>query len=101
MAIVWLDTCMAIVWLIIRVYVGYQWFSAGLVKLTGTSIDFGSFGEKGQGRAWVFTNHDGAAMAGFVKGALAETAGAHASVQGWYANFLQTFVQPMPASGHI
>ncbi len=91
------DTRMAIVWLVIRLYVGYQWLSAGFEKLTGTSISFGSFGEKSQGGAWVFTNHDGAAIAGFVKGALAQTTGAHASVQGWYANFLQTFVQPDPA----
>ena len=33
------DTRMAWLWLIVRVYVGWQWLVAGIEKLTGYSID--------------------------------------------------------------
>src|SRR5260370_17058659 len=36
------DTRMAWLWLIVRVYVGYQWLTAGFEKLTGYSITFGN-----------------------------------------------------------
>lgn len=91
------DRRMAWLWLLIRIYAGYAWFAAGWEKLTGTSIDIGSFGEKAQGGPWVFTAHTGAAIRGFVSGALAQSTGSHANVQGWYASFLQTFVLPHPA----
>ncbi|HZR38935.1 MAG TPA: DoxX family membrane protein, partial [Ktedonobacteraceae bacterium] len=83
------DTRMAWLWLIVRLYVGYQWLSAGFEKLTGYSL----FGEKA-GSPWVFTGHDGAAMQGFVAGALKLSTGAHPAVQGWYAWFLQNVVLP-------
>ncbi len=86
------DTRMAWFWLIVRVYAGYEWFTAGWEKLTGHTI----FGVS-TGAPWVFTKGTGAAMAGFVNGALAKSTGAHASVQGWYAGFLQTFVLPHTA----
>ncbi len=36
----------------------------------------------------------GTALKGFVAGALAKSSGAHPSVQGWYASFLQNVVLP-------
>lgn len=69
-------------WLVIRLYVGWQWFQAGLGKIGNP--------------AWT-GNNAGAAISGFVSGALAQTGGDHPNVQGWYAGFLQTFVQPYPA----
>lgn len=87
------DTRMAWFWLIVRLYVGYEWLTAGWEKLTGHSIAFGSFGES-TGNPWVFTANSGAAIKGFVSGALKQTTGQHPNVQGWYANFLQTFVLP-------
>ena len=36
------DTRIAWLWLIVRVYVGWQWLVAGTEKLTGYSIDLGS-----------------------------------------------------------
>jgi len=89
------DRRMAWLWLIVRVYAGYEWFAAGFEKLTGISINVGTFGQKSS--PWVFTTHTGAAIQGFVKGALAQTTGAHANVQGWYGDFLKTFVLPHPA----
>ncbi len=87
------DTRMAWLWLIVRLYVGYQWISAGFEKLTGYSL----FGEAQKGGAWIFSGHDSAAMAGFVSGALKLSTGAHPSVQGWYAWFLQSLVLPNAA----
>jgi len=67
------------VWLLVRLYVGWEWLMAGWGKLNNP--------------AWTGSNA-GAALSGFVNGALAKTAGEHPDVQGWYAGFLQTFVLP-------
>lgn len=85
------DSRMAWFWLIVRVYAGFQWFDAGLGKLTGHPL----IGEAE--KQWVFSGHDGAAIKGFVIGALSKTSGANPSVQNWYAWFLTHFVQPNPA----
>ena len=51
------DTRMAWFWLIVRLYVGYQWLVAGLDKLTGHDYSIGSnFGKAVKGGAWVFTS---------------------------------------------
>jgi thiosulfate dehydrogenase [quinone] large subunit len=84
------DTRMAWFWLLVRLYVGYEWLSAGWEKLTGYSL----FGEAQKGGAWVFTGHEGIAIKGFVTGALAQAGGPHPAVQGWYAWFLQHVVLP-------
>jgi thiosulfate dehydrogenase (quinone) large subunit len=73
------STKMAWFWLIVRVYVGWQWLEAGWGKLHSP--------------AWV-GDSAGAALTGFVKGALAKTAGEHPDVQGWYAAFLESVVLP-------
>lgn len=88
------DTRMAVVWLILRLYIGYEWLAAGWEKLFGRSIDFvgGTFGEVS--KPWVFSGHDGAAIKGFVAGALSQAGGPHPAVQGWYAAFLRSVVLP-------
>lgn len=90
------DSRMAWLWLIVRLYVGYEWLTAGLEKLTGYSYTFDAFNQK-VGSPWVFGAHDGAAIKGFVSGALAQVGGPHPAVQGWYASFLQSFVLPNAA----
>ena len=88
------DTRMAWLWLIVRVYVGYQWLTAGFEKLTGYSITVGNtFGTKA-GSSWIFTSHLGAALQGFAQSGIAQATGAHPGVQGWYAWFLQNAVIP-------
>ncbi len=87
------DTRMAWLWFIVRLYVGYQWLSAGVDKLTGHSIDIGSFGQS-TGAAWVFNAQQGVAMKGFAMGAIAKATGEHPAVQGWYSAFLQNVVVP-------
>ena len=66
-------------WLIIRVYTGYEWFTAGWEKVTSP--------------AWVGAQA-GTALSGFVNGALKQTAGPYPNVQQWYAFFLQNMVLP-------
>ncbi|WP_019913034.1 DoxX family protein [Paenibacillus sp. HW567] len=56
---------------IVRIYVGYQWIEAGWHKLTG-----------------------GFDASGFLKGAIAKSVGEDASVQAWWANFLQHAALP-------
>ena len=90
------DTRMAWFWLIVRLYVAYEWFTAGWEKLTGTNIDFTSatFGQKSG--AWVFTSlpNNQQVMYFFATSAAKGATGAHPAVQQWYANFLTTFVAP-------
>lgn len=91
------DVRMSWLWLLVRLYAGYEWLTAGWEKLTGHSIAFDSFGQPVKGGAWVFSGHDGTAISGFVQGALAQATGAHPAVQGWYATFLKSFVLPNAA----
>ena len=94
------DTRMGLIWLIIRLYAGYEWFTAGWGKLTGVDLAVGSgFGQYSAKSQWVFNGSNGKAMAGFVTGALAKAPGGklastHPDVQGWYAAFLSNFVLP-------
>lgn len=76
------DTCMAWFWLIVRIYVGYEWIVAGWAKATSPLWT----GEKA-----------GAAIQGFLAGAIQKTAGAHPDVSGWYAYFLTNVAVPHAA----
>lgn len=67
------------VWLLVRLYVGWEWLAAGWGKVNNP--------------AWV-GDSAGGALTGFVQGALAKTGGAHPDVQWWYASFLQNVVLP-------
>ena len=71
------DTRLSLLWLIIRVYVGWQWLFAGYEKIINP--------------VWVGPKA-GVALNGFLTGAMAKTQGAHPDVAGWYAQFLQGFV---------
>lgn len=73
------DKRSAWLWLIVRVYVGWQWLEAGLGKVFND--------------AWTGDNA-GQALRGFLEGAIAKSSGLHPAVQSWYALFLQTVVLP-------
>ena len=77
------DSASAPFWLVVRLYLGYGWLMAGWDKVMNP--------------AW-FGNDAGAAIQGFVQGALGKTAGAHPDVQMWYASFLQSAVLSYPAA---
>lgn len=73
------DTKMSWLWLIIRVYVGWEWAVAGWAKVTNP--------------VWVGPDA-GKAVQGFLSGALEKTGGAHPDVTGWYAEFIKTTALP-------
>lgn len=74
------DTRIAWVWLLLRLYVGYEWLMAGWEKFTGGWVGSGA----------------GSAITGFFKGVLAQTTGAHPNVSSWYAFFIQNFAIAHP-----
>lgn len=69
----WLQTSKIAMWVLtmIRIWVGYKWLTAGWSKLTG-----------------------GFDASGFIKGAIAKSAGEHPPVQGWWAAFLEHAALP-------
>jgi len=69
----------SIIWTILRVWLGYQWISAGYEKIINP--------------LWVGSKA-GVALTGFLNGALEKTAGAHPSVQNWYASFIRDVALP-------
>ncbi|MFZ5992506.1 MAG: DoxX family membrane protein [Deinococcota bacterium] len=75
------DTRLAPFWLVLRVYLGWQWLEAGWGKLTNPAGVW--VGEKA-----------GVAVTGFLKGALTKTTGEHPDVTGWYAWFISNVALP-------
>ena len=75
------DPRLAPLWLLLRVYVGYEWLTAGWGKLTSP------------GGVWV-GEKAGAAVTGFLHGALTKTGGDHPDVQSGYAWFIQHVALP-------
>lgn len=67
------DTRFAWVWLALRVWVGWQWISAGWEKATSA--------------AWVGPQA-GSALQGFLTGTVASATGVHPAVSSWYAFFV-------------
>lgn len=61
------------IWLVLRLYLGYQWFTAGIGKLSND--------------AWIGENA-GMAIKGFMGGAL------ELEIAGWYAWFIENLVLP-------
>jgi thiosulfate dehydrogenase [quinone] large subunit len=73
------DTRMAWVWLLLRIYVGYQWVMAGW--------------EKAAGGGWIGAGA-GTAIRGFLNGAVAKSSGANPAVAPWYAAFVSSVALP-------
>ena len=67
-------------WLVLRVYVGYDFLTAGIDKL-----------ESGK---WL---GQASAITGFLKGALGKATGAHPEVQGWYVTLVKNVFLPNAA----
>ncbi len=67
---------LAPLWLILRIYIGYEWVLAASEKMFSP--------------VWI-GSQTGVALTGFLKGSLAKTTGAHPDVSGWYAYFIQNF----------
>jgi thiosulfate dehydrogenase (quinone) large subunit len=80
------DIRLSWIWLILRIYIGYEWVVAGYGKVTSP--------------AWV-GSQAGVGLTGFLKGALAKMAGDHPDVSGWYGWFLQNVVLPNAATWSV
>lgn len=79
-------------WLVVRVYLGYEWLHAGWEKITGTG------GAHWYSWGWGFTQESwlrsSAGLKGFAGYALQGAGGEHAAVNyGWYAAFLRFIVR--------
>ncbi len=73
------DTRMSWVWLILRLYVGYQWLMAGWAKVTNP--------------AWVGAQA-GIGIQGFFGAAITKANGSHPDVSSWYLWFLNNVAIP-------
>ncbi|MDP9351030.1 MAG: DoxX family protein [Chloroflexota bacterium] len=71
-----------ILWLALRLWLGYTWLKAGLPKVVGDKAE-----------VWV-GDKAGAAVSGFLKGALARAEGDNPQVQSWYADFVRDVAIP-------
>ncbi len=75
------DTRFAWAWLVVRLYVGWQWLTAGWEKMISP--------------AWVGAQA-GSAIQGFLAGALQKAGGAHPAVSDWYAYFINNVALAHP-----
>jgi thiosulfate dehydrogenase [quinone] large subunit len=73
------DTRWSWIWLIVRLYVGWDWLSEGIAKA--------------QDPSWT-GSAAGTFLRTWLTHAIAKTQGAHPDVQGWYAAFLSNVVLP-------
>lgn len=67
------------IWTVLRIWLGYQWLTAGWEKVTAGG--------------WVGSSA-GVGVTGFLNGALAKATGEHPAVQSWYADFIKSFALP-------
>ncbi len=79
--VAWLRNNVVARWilLLVRLWLGWQWISAGWDKVTSS--------------AWVGA-HAGVGIGGFLKHAASLSSGAHPSVQGWYAGIINGVAIP-------
>lgn len=73
------STKFAWLWLLLRIYIGWEWLQAGYNKLVSA--------------AWG-GDHAGAAVTGFLTQALQKTGGEHPDVASWYAWFITNVALP-------
>jgi thiosulfate dehydrogenase [quinone] large subunit len=75
----------SVIWLALRIWLGYQWLNAGYQKIWGSEKAF-------------FWNGGGAGVYGFAKSGVAANATPMGAVgYGWWAAFLHNFVMPNAA----
>ncbi|GAC1551657.1 MAG: DoxX family protein [Herpetosiphon sp.] len=85
------QTYSGLIWLVARLWLGYEWLTAGIEKVFGAG-----------NAAWV-GNKAGVGVSGFLKGAIAHSPlapgydvaqNAHPAVQAWYAQLAQSIFLP-------
>lgn len=88
------NTQLAWFWVIVRLYIGYQWLTAGWVKMTGYSIAFGTFGKAAKGGSWLVAGHGTNVLQTFFTHSITLAGGDNPTVQNWYGAFLQHVALP-------
>lgn len=73
------NTKLSWLWFLLRIYVGWQWLTAGWDKIISPM--------------WVGPTA-GVSISGFLTRALTKAAGAHPDVSNWYAYFIKTIAVP-------
>ncbi len=73
------DSRLAFLWLLLRIYIGWQWIQAGYEKILSP--------------LWV-GRYAGGALDSFLVGAMKKSTGLHPDVSGWYGYFLQNIIIP-------
>jgi thiosulfate dehydrogenase (quinone) large subunit len=93
------------IWLVVRVWLGYQWLHAGFEKITGTSGGTFTWKFAFTDQSWLRST---AGLKGFAGFALQGAGGEHAAVNyGWYASFLHwlshggAWLAPVIAVGEV
>ncbi len=94
-----------LIWLVVRVWLGYQWLHAGFEKITGTSGGTFTWKFAYTDQSWLRSS---AGLKGFAGFALQGAGGERAAVNyGWYASFLHwlshggAWLAPVIALGEV
>jgi thiosulfate dehydrogenase [quinone] large subunit len=98
-AATWLfsSTNAAVLWLVVRLYFGYEWLHAGFEKITGTEGGFWTWHFSYTNESWLRSAKPLQGFVGYAAGNAGQ--GPHSAVNyGWYASFLQWLGHPGPAA---
>jgi thiosulfate dehydrogenase [quinone] large subunit len=87
----------AVIWLVARLYLGYEWLHAGYEKVTGTSGGFWTWHVGYTDESWLRSSKGLVGFTGYAVSGAGQ--GPHSAVNyGWYASFLQWLGHPGPAA---
>lgn len=87
----------AVIWLVARLYLGYEWLHAGFSKVTGTEGGIWTWHFAFTSDSWLRSSKGLQGFTGYALGNAGQ--GANSSVNyGWYATFLRWLGHPGPAA---
>jgi thiosulfate dehydrogenase [quinone] large subunit len=95
----WLFTssAAAAIWLVVRLYFGYEWLHAGFEKITGTEGGFWTWHFGYTQESWIRSAKPFQGTVGYFLSNAGQ--GPHSAVNyGWYASFLRWLGEPGPAA---
>src|ERR671937_3016678 len=91
------STGSAWIWLVVRVYFGYEWLHAGFEKITGTAGGFWTWHFAYTQESWIRPAKPFQGTVGYFLSNAGQ--GPHSAVNyGWYASFLRWLGEPGPAA---
>jgi thiosulfate dehydrogenase [quinone] large subunit len=91
------STTAGAIWLVVRLYFGYEWLHAGFEKITGTEGGFWSWQFGYTQDSWIRSAKPFQGVTGYFVSQAGQ--GPHSAVNyGWYATFLRWLGHPGPAA---